>query len=210
MPNSVAPTTLAGESTRRSGLPMSANCAGSLSATLAGTGCAAAALSDDAARHRAAPRVHAPPGGGGADQHATGYGARFAQHSPLRSGTGRAPGDLPAQQRNAVERLIRRGMLDGDLIHADVELFGQHRADTGVDPLAHLDARHHQAHRPRGVDSDEGVRRERRIAVGRRRGGVAVLAPRRDEGVGLAGPEPEKGQRQAPGRECPPALEIDG
>ena len=44
MPNSVAPTTLSGESTRRSGFPMSVNAAGSLSATLAGTAKAPAAF----------------------------------------------------------------------------------------------------------------------------------------------------------------------
>ena len=44
IPNSVMPATLAGESTRRSGFPMSVNAAGSLSATLAGIGSAPAAF----------------------------------------------------------------------------------------------------------------------------------------------------------------------
>jgi hypothetical protein len=43
-----------------------------------------------------------------------------------------------------------------------------------VGALAHLDIRHDKAHGAGFVDADEGVRRERRIAIGRRRRGEAV------------------------------------
>ena len=101
-------------------------------------------------------------------------------------------------------------MLDDDLIHADVELFGQHCTGAGINGLAHFDIGHDQTDRSLGIDPDEGVGCERRIPVGGRRGGITLLAPRVDEGVRLAGSEPDKGQRQATGRECATALEIDG
>ena len=74
-------------------------------------------------------------------------------------------------------------MFHPDLIHPDIELFGQHHAGAGIDALSHLDVRHHQPHQAVGIDADEGIGSERRIAVGRSRGGVARLTPRIDRGA---------------------------
>lgn len=90
-------------------------------------------------------------------------------------------------------------MFDAHLVELDAQFLGQQHRRAGVDCLAHLGHRHHEAHAAVGIDADKGIGRECRVAVRERGGRVARLLPGADRGKGLARAEPGEGQRQAAG-----------
>ena len=101
-------------------------------------------------------------------------------------------------------------MLHAHLVELDAEFLGQQHRRAGVDGLAHLDHRHHEAHAAVGIDADEGIGREGRVAVGQRGGCVGGLLPGADGREGLAAPDPGEGERQAAGLQRGAAADAHG
>ena len=88
-----------------------------------------------------------------------------------------------AQERHGIEFIVRRRVLNLDLIHPDTEFLGQHHARARVNALTHFDVRHYHPHGAVRVDADEGIGSEGRVAVGGRGCRIARLAPRVDGGI---------------------------
>ena len=71
---------------------------------------------------------------------------------------------LSADERIGIELVVRRRVLDRDLVDIDLELFGDQHRDRGIGSLSHLDDRHHERDFAGAIDAQKRVRRERRIA----------------------------------------------
>jgi hypothetical protein len=162
-----------------------------------------------AARHGAALGVDLPLRGGRSHQQRARHGARLAQHGVGAARAGRAPGDLAAEQRHAVQGLVGRRVLHAHLVELHAQLLGQQHRGAGVDGLAHLDHRHHEPHAAVGVDADEGVGREGGRAVRQCGSGVCGLLARADCGEGLAAADPGEGEREAAGLQRGAAADAD-
>ena len=122
--------------------------------------------------------VHGPLLGGGRNQHRPSHGAGLPQWRPERADRRRQARRLTLQNRVRIQGVIRRSVLEADLIETDFELFGEQHRHGGVDALPHFDHRHHERHHALSIDADEGIRRKRRR---RRLGERRALAQRNRE-----------------------------
>ena len=105
---------------------------------------------------------------------------------------------MEVQDRVAVELIACRRVLHLDLIQTHTQLFGQQHAGSGVDALAHLHVGHDQTHCAVHIDADKRIGRERWMAVGRCRSGIAGLQARtHDRARRTCGAHQEKRDRQA-------------
>jgi hypothetical protein len=119
-------------------------------------------------------RIDLPALRGRLHQHDARRCARLAERNVHAANRGRGAGHLDADERIDVDLVVRRRMLDGDLVDVDLQLFGDQHRQRGVGALAHLDHGHHERHLARAIDAQERVRREGRISRER----VADLAAR--------------------------------
>ena len=75
------------------------------------------------------------------------------------------PVDLDAENRIAIELVVRRRVFQLNFAEIGVELFGENHRDRRIDALPHLDLRHDQSGLAGVIDANKSVRRE--FAVGR-------------------------------------------
>ena len=76
---------------------------------------------------------------------------------------------MVTEERVCVQLVVRRRVLELDLIQSDLELFRQQHWHRGVRALSHFDLAHDQGHAAIPADANEGVRREGgRCSFGRR------------------------------------------
>ena len=116
-------------------------------------------------------RVDLPGCSGSGDDHLARGGAGLTQRQVEGANRRRVARDLQAADiRIAIERVIRRGMVDQHVGHVDVQLLRDQHRQGRVGPLAHLDLGRDDRDLALPVDADEGVRREDGGA-GRGRGG---------------------------------------
>jgi hypothetical protein len=88
---------------------------------------------------------------------------------PMLTGEARR---LHVEKRILIQCIVRRSVLQPDLVETDLQLLSKQHSERGVGALAHLDHWHHQRHRSLAIDADEGVWSEARRRLGRRPSGA--------------------------------------
>ena len=107
------------------------------------------------------------------DQHRSGNRAGLAQQQPVRARTGRPASRLLAQKRRRVELVVRRRVLEDNLVEPQIQFLGDQRGLGGIDPLTHLHIGNDETHGSGSVDTNEPVRRKSRGPVS---GGGRLIA----------------------------------